>query len=82
MIFYRIVCTSWQHFRHLCPFISMSRVCQKQNPFFVGHPLNFKNAWVEMIMPSLPALFAEPALDEFSDERPSLRPILFYKFSN
>ena len=55
----------------------MGSVGQEEDPLFVGHPLHFEDARVEVVVPALPALLAEAALDELGDEGPPLGPILF-----
>lgn len=46
----------------------------------MGHPLDFKNARIEVVVPALSALLSKSALYKLGDERPSLRPIFFNKF--
>lgn len=79
MVFDRVVGPPGQHLRHLRPLVSVGSVRQKQDPFFMRHPLHLQDARVEVIMPSLAALFPQPALHELGDEGPALRPILFNK---
>ena len=45
-------------------------------------PIDFKNAWVEMIMPSLSALLTKSSRDMFSNHGPSLRAMFFDQFSD
>jgi len=45
----------------------MSAMCQKEDPLLIIGPIDFKDTWVEMIMPSLSALFSESTRDMFSD---------------
>jgi hypothetical protein len=60
----------------------MGSVGQKQNPFLVAHPLYLQNAGVEVVVPSLATLLSESALDEFGDEGPALRTVLFDQFAD
>jgi hypothetical protein len=78
MVLNRVISPPGKHFGHLRPLISMSSMCQKENPLLMRHPFNLKNIWVEVIMPSLTALLPQAPLDEFSNEGPSLRTVLFY----
>jgi hypothetical protein len=48
----------------------------------VRHPFHFKNARVEVVVPTLSALLTEPSFHKFSDKGPSLRAIFFNKFAN
>lgn len=82
MVFYGVVRPPRQHLGHLRPLVPVGRVRQEQDPLFVGHPLHLQDAGVEVVMPALPALLAEPALDELGDKGPALGAILFNKLSN
>jgi hypothetical protein len=82
MVFYRIVRPPRKHLRHLRPFVAVGSVRQKKGPFLMRHPLYLENAGIEVVMPSLTALLAQPTLHEFGDEGPSLRPVFFDQFSN
>lgn len=49
---------------------------QEQNPLLVGHPFYLEDAGVEVVVPALAALLAQPPLHEFSDEGPALGTVL------
>lgn len=76
MVFYRVVGASWEHLSHFCPFVAVSSVCQEKDPLLVRHPLDLENAGVQVVVPALSTLFAQPSFHELRDEGPSLRPIL------
>ena len=57
MIFYRVVRPSGKHLGHLCPFVAVGGVRQKEGPLLMGHPLDLEDAGVEVVVPSLPTLF-------------------------
>lgn len=78
MILNRVVSATRKHFRHLCPLVSMRSMRQKENPLLMRHPFDLQNVGVEVVMPSLTTLLPQSALDEFSNEGPPLRPVLFY----
>lgn len=78
MVLDRVVSPSGEHLGHLCPFVSVGSVGEKENPLLMWHPFDLEDVRVEVIMPSLPALLPQPALHEFRNEGPSLRPVLFY----
>ena len=82
MVFNGVVSPSWQHLCHLSPFVAMSCMCQKQDPLFVGHPLNFQDIGVKVVVPPLSALLAQPPLNELGDEGPTLRSMLLNQFPN
>lgn len=78
MILYGVVCTSRKHFCHFCPFVAMSAVCQKEDPFLMIGPIDFEDTRVEVVMPSLSALFAKAPGNMFSNHRPPLWAMLLY----
>lgn len=78
MILYGVVCTSGKHFGHFSPFVAMSAVRQKEDPFLMIGPIDFEDTRVEVVMPSLSALFAKTAGYMFSDHRPPLWAMFLY----
>jgi hypothetical protein len=59
----------------------MGSVGKKQNPLLMQHPLHLQNTGIEMVVPTLSALLSQSTLHKFSNKRPTLRAILFNKFS-
>lgn len=43
-----------------CPAVSQALVREEEHPFFLISPVIFADVWVEVIVPSLPALLADP----------------------
>ena len=80
MIFDGVVSASREHLSHLSPLVTLSSVCQKEDPLFVRHPLHLKDTRIEVVMPAFSTLFAESALDKLSNKGPTLRPILLNQF--
>lgn len=78
MIFDGVVSASGQHLGHFRPLVAVGSVRQKEDPFFMGHPLHFEDAGIEVVVPALSALLPQSSLHEFSDEGPALRPILLH----
>jgi hypothetical protein len=54
-------------------------VGEEEHPLLVRHPFDLEDAWIEVVVPSLTALLAQPSLDELGDEGPTLRSILFHQ---
>ena len=71
-----IICSTGQKFGKLCPFISLPRVQQIQNPLLILAPVTFVNAGVEMIVPALSALFSLPVRDMLGNTRPVFGTVL------
>jgi hypothetical protein len=82
VVFYGVVRATWKHLGHLRPFVAVGSVSQEKDPLLLRHPLHFKNARVEMVVPSLPTLLPQSALHEPSDEGPPLRPVLLNQLSH
>lgn len=61
MIFDRVIRATFQKFANFGPPVPYCLVAQEQNPFFLFGPTLLANLRVEMIMPSLPALFTKSA---------------------
>jgi hypothetical protein len=78
MIFDGVVSTPRKHFCHLGPLVSVCAMCQKQSPFLMIGPIDFEDTRIEVIMPTLTALFSKPARNVFSDHGPSLRAMFLY----
>ena len=72
-----VVGSSWEHFGHLSPLVSVRSMSQEEDPLFMGHPLDLEDAGVEVVVPTFSALFPKSPLNKLSDEGPPLRPILF-----
>lgn len=62
MILYWVVCPPLQIFCYLGPSVAQKLMREEQHPFFMLSPLFLLDVRIEMIMPSLPALFANPSL--------------------
>ena len=82
MVFDGVVSASWQHLGHLRPLVAVGSVGQEQNPLFMRHPIHLKDTWVEVVVPPLPALLAQPSLHELGNEGPPLRSVLLHQSSH
>ena len=76
MVFDGVVGPADEHLGHLCPFVAVSGVGEEEDPLFVVHPFLLADAGVEVVMPALPALLAQAALDGLGDEGPPLGAVL------
>lgn len=66
----------WKHFWNLRPFWSNFFMHLKDECIFLNCPLSPDNGWVDNVVPPLPALSAEPAWKEPSNNNPILSAIL------
>ena len=64
------------------PFVAQSAVVQKEDPFFLHTPLDLLDFGVQMVVPSLSALLANPSRQVLGDLRPLLRPVRFNQVQN
>ena len=80
MIFYGIVCSSCQIFSDLGPSISHCSVREVQDPLFKIGPLFFFDIWIQMIVPSFPALFADSSRQSVCNVTPIFCSKLFNIF--
>lgn len=62
MIFYRVVCTSRKEFRNFSPLISVFFMCLEYHLLFIIIPRVLIDLWIEVVMISLPTLFATPSI--------------------
>ena len=78
MIFDRVICASGEEFGDLGPFIAMFLLVGDDDlVFFFGPGAEFE-VWIQMVVPSLAALFAYPTLQIAGDQAPG-RPVFFYQ---
>ena len=87
MVFNRIVSPSWEVFGNQGPFIAESRF--KENllfmvfdyeAIFILCPLEFFNIRIQVVVPSLPALFSYPAFHASGDSTPVFSAIVLNQF--
>lgn len=56
-----IICSSFQHLRYLSPLVAKLFVLQIQDPLFLATPVVLLDLWIQMVVPSLSALFPDSA---------------------
>ena len=59
MILDRIIGTTFKNLCYISPFVALSLVRDEKNQFFLKAPGILLNLWVQMIVPSLSALFTD-----------------------
>jgi hypothetical protein len=62
VVFYRIISASRQEFGYFRPLIAVFSVSIEQQPLLCSRPISLVNAWVQVIMPPLSALFPRSTL--------------------
>ena len=82
MILNGVVGAAFKHFCNFCPLIVHDTVHEEQNPFFFFIPIALFNAWVQMIMPTFTALFADATIQMLRDQGPLLRTVCHNKLEN
>ena len=65
-----VVSSTSNIFGDLGPTISVSLVMKVQQPLFLFSSLILSDRWIQMVVPSLPALLPDPARKVLSDEGP------------
>ena len=75
MILDRVVGAALEHLSNFGPLVVDDAVHQEENPLLLLVPVHLLDAWVQMVVPSLAALFAHAAVQMLGDERPLLGPI-------
>ena len=73
MILDRVISTTFKNLCYIGPFISLSLVRDEQNQLFLKTPGILLYLWVQMIVPSLPALFTNSSWQMFCYIGPLLR---------
>lgn len=79
MVLNCIVSSTFQKHRYFRPLVSLLSVADEQNPFFFFTPYAFFNFRVQMVVPPLSALLANPAWEAVSNLSPFLRAFLLHK---
>lgn len=82
MVLNGVVGSADEHLGHLGPLVAVGGVGQEEDPLLMVHPLLLADAGVQVVVPALPALLAQPALDRLGDEGPSLGAVLLDQFTN
>ena len=72
MILDGIIGTTFKDLGYISPFIALALVRDKQNQFFLKAPSILLYLWVQMIVPSLSALFTNPSRKMFCNIGPFL----------
>ena len=72
MILDGIIGTTFKDLGYVSPFIALALVRDKQNQFFLKAPSILLYLWVQMIVPSLSALFTNPSRKMFCNIGPFL----------
>ena len=75
VIFDAVVCPPMQILADFSPLVSQGLMVEKQEPFFRFIPSILIDSGIQMIRPSLPALFADPISHQRSDVGPLERPM-------
>ena len=57
MIFNSVVSSALKHLGNFSPFIAVASVHKVENPLLLLAPADLLDLWVQVIVPSLPALF-------------------------
>ena len=60
MVLYGVVSASFKNFSDFCPFVLQFTVKHEQDPLFLLGPIASFDLGVEVVVPSLAALFAYP----------------------
>lgn len=82
MILNGIVGSSSQSLGYLSPSVPKHLVLQKQHHFFVVAPLSLFDCRVQVVVPSLSALFSNSTWELLSNVSPLLRSVLLNKFQH
>ena len=61
MVFDGVVSAALEKFGNFSPAVAQESVGKEEHPLFVFTPVLFFYVWVEMVVPTFPALFADPA---------------------
>jgi len=72
MILDGVVSASFKNFSDFCPFVLQFTVKHEQDPLFLLGPIASFDLGVEVVVPSLAALFADPVWQVLADEGPLL----------
>ena len=59
MVFDGVISSTLELLGKVSPLVAHIFVKEEEDPFFVVAPLLLVNIWVEVVVPSLPALFAD-----------------------
>lgn len=82
MILDGIICPTRQQFGNLGPMITEFFVRLNDDPLLIVGPLSFDNLWIEMVMPALATLLADPTIEFGRNYCPPLGPILINQPNN
>ena len=72
MVLDRIVSPAFQELGNLCPLVLILPVRNEENELLLLGPVVFLYPWVQVVVPALPALLANPTRQEVSDVGPLL----------
>ena len=72
MVLYRVVGTARQKLGNLCPLVAILTVANVEDPFLFAAPRVLFNHWIQMVVPTLTALLANPTIKMLSNLSPLL----------
>jgi hypothetical protein len=75
----RVVGAAGQGLRDDRPTVTENVVGEEQDPFLLTRPILFTDAGIQVVVPTFPALLAQPSRHAFSDQRPPVSPVLAHK---
>ena len=78
MILDCVICPTVKYFCNLSPFVFYLAMHHEENPFFFFAPAYLLYFWVQMVVPSLSALFSNPGWKVLGDHGPFLSTNLLY----
>ena len=79
VIFDSVVCAAFQTMGDLSPLVFVDLVFDEQNELLFLGPLNLLDHWIEMVVPALTTLLADPTREFVGDFGPLLGPLQLYK---
>jgi hypothetical protein len=82
MVLNSVVSSAIKDFGDLCPLVPYSSMIQIENPFLFITPSYLLDFWIEMVVPSLPALLAYSSWKMLCNLSPFLRTMHLNKLKN
>jgi hypothetical protein len=77
-----VVGTTLEHLGYLSPLVAVVAVHQIEDPLFLTAPAYLLDLRVQMVVPALPALLADPPWEVFSNQSPLLGTVLVDKMKD
>jgi len=77
-----VVRAAFEYLSDLGPFVVDDAVHQEKDPFFLFIPVYFFDARIQMIVPSLTALFPHATIQVLGNERPLLGSVGYHQLKN